>query len=179
MGNYISCTFVPPWKKNTKATTARVVFPAGEVKQYRELVKAAELMLECPNHFLANSQSLCIGHRFSPLGADEELELGNVYLFFPMRRVHSVVTAADVAAIFVVANLAANKRLPRKARVLPEKGGIGESEVQAAEESCIPRLKLDGVDSGFEYRLSYCRSRKPGLETINEEPICLRGRQCN
>ncbi|TKY50929.1 hypothetical protein E2542_SST22436 [Spatholobus suberectus] len=177
MGNYVSCTLAPPLMKNAKAT--RVIIPTGEVKQFREIVKAAELMLEHPNYFLVNSRSLHIGRRFSALGADEDLEFGNVYVFFPMRRVNSLVTAADVAVLFLAANSAAKRLYGGKARVLPDNGGGDrrqEEEKGSKTESSveIPRLSLEGVESGFQYRLSYCRSRKPVLETINEEPVRLR-----
>ncbi|KHN42400.1 hypothetical protein glysoja_020112 [Glycine soja] len=99
MGNYVSCTLAPPLMKNSKAT--RVIIPTGEVKQFREIVKAAELMLEHPSYFLVNSRSLHIGRRFSALGADEELESGNVYIFFPMRRVNSVVTPTDMHSFWL------------------------------------------------------------------------------
>ncbi|XP_027367672.1 uncharacterized protein LOC113873656 [Abrus precatorius] len=173
MGNYVSCTLAPPLMKNAKA--ARVILPTGEVKQFRDIVNVAELMLEQPNYFLVNSRSLHIGRRFSALSADEDLEFGNVYIFFPMRRVNSVVTAADMAVLFLAANSAAKRLTAGKARVLPENGGGAWQEEESAAESeknnGVPRLSLDGVESGFQYRLSYCRSRKPVLETINEEPI--------
>ncbi|RZB89272.1 hypothetical protein D0Y65_028227 [Glycine soja] len=180
MGNYVSCTLAPPLMKNSKAT--RVIIPTGEVKQFKEIVKAAELMLEHPNYFLVNSRSLHIGRRFSALGADEELEFGNVYIFFPMRRVNSLVTAPDMAVLFLAANSAAKRLSGSKARVLPDNCG-GKTWQQREEEeesskdeslSVIPRLSLEGVESGFQYRLNYCRSRKPVLETINEEPVRLR-----
>lgn len=180
MGNYVSCTFAPPLMKNAKAT--RVIIPTGEVKQFREIVKAAELMLEHPNYFLVNSRSLHIGRRFSALGADEELEFGNVYIFFPMRRVNSIVTAADMAVLFLAANSAAKRLSGGKARILPDDAvrGVGQQEEEMISNTEniveIPRLSLEGVDSGFQYRLSYCRSRKPVLETINEEPIRVRSR---
>ncbi|KAI4313837.1 hypothetical protein L6164_026786 [Bauhinia variegata] len=181
MGNYISCTLAPPIMKTAKA--ARVIFPTGEVKQFRGTVKAAELMLECPNFFLANSRSLHIGRRFSALGADEELEFGNVYIMFPIRRVNSIVTAPDMAVFFMAANSAAKRISGGKVGVLPDNsGGVAQQQQQVVEESSevvsvdngVPRLSLDGVESGFQYRLSYCRSRKPVLETISEEPICSR-----
>jgi len=184
MGNYVSCTLAPPLMKNSKAT--RVIIPTGEVKQFKEIVKAAELMLEHPNYFLVNSRSLHIGRRFSALGADEELEFGNVYIFFPMRRVNSLVTAPDMAVLFLAANSAAKRLSGSKARVLPDNCG-GKAWQQREEEeesskdeslSVIPRLSLEGVESGFQYRLNYCRSRKPVLETINEEPVRLRW-SCN
>ncbi|KAI9088612.1 hypothetical protein K1719_029726 [Acacia pycnantha] len=185
MGNYLSCTFVfvPVLTTMTKNTrkAARVIFPTGEVKLFREPVSVAELMLECPNNFLVNSRSLCINHRFSPLAADDELELGNVYVFFHMRRANKVVTAADMAVIFVAESMTV-KRLTAagggravKAQVLLENCGGGDHDQPPqeviAEEKTLPRLSLDGVDLGLHYRVQCCRSRKPMLETIKEEPL--------
>lgn len=167
MGNYVSCTLAPPLMRNAKAT--RVILPTGEVKQFREIMKAAELMLENPNYFLINSRSLRISTRFSPLVADEELELGSVYIFFPMRRLNSVVTGADMAVLFLAANSAAKRLRAGKTRVQPDESSVDGFEND--EKECVRRLSLEGVESGFSYRLSYCRSKKPFLETINEEPI--------
>ncbi|XP_054823333.1 uncharacterized protein LOC129321558 [Prosopis cineraria] len=178
MGNYISCTFifVPPLMTKNIAKAARVIFPTGEVKLFKEPVSVAELMLECPNHFLANSRSLQIAHRFSPLAADDDLELGNVYVFFHMRRANTVVTAADMAVIFVAESLRV-KRLTGggAARAWVHCGGENQSQQElVVVEKTVPRLSLDGVDLGFQYRMKCCRSRKPMLETIREEPFCSR-----
>ncbi|WJX15016.1 hypothetical protein P8452_05210 [Trifolium repens] len=169
MGNYVSCTLAPPLTRNAKAT--RVILPTGEVKQFREIMKAAELMLENPNFFLVNSRSLHISRRFSPLAADEELEFGNVYIFFPMRRLNSVVTGADMAVLFLAANSAAKRLHAGKTRVQPDESNSEVVKVEIDQNDSVPRLSLEGVESGFSYRLSDCRSRKPILETINEEPI--------
>ncbi|KAJ8770048.1 hypothetical protein K2173_010036 [Erythroxylum novogranatense] len=177
MGNYISCTLATPLVRTSKAS--RVIFPGGEIKQFRQPMKAAELMLECPNFFLTNAASLHSGRRFSALSADEELELGNVYVMFPMKRVSSVVTAADMAVFFMATNSAARRISGgnNKVRVLPE--SVGDNNVLAShrrsDEESGPRLNLEGVE-GFlapesQYRLSVCRSRKPNLETIKEEPV--------
>ncbi|KAF1878603.1 hypothetical protein Lal_00047273 [Lupinus albus] len=153
--------------KNTKA--ARVIFPTGETKQLKELVKAAELMLEHPNYFLANSRFLHIGRRFHALAADEELEFGNVYIFFPMRRVNSFVTAADVALFFMAAN-SATKRITNGGGVRRQ---VEESLQEINNDRVVARLSLERVElGGFHNRLShYCRTRKLVLETISEEPI--------
>uniref|UniRef100_A0A2P2PM69 DUF4228 domain-containing protein n=1 Tax=Rhizophora mucronata TaxID=61149 RepID=A0A2P2PM69_RHIMU len=175
MGNYISCTLANPMVRSSKGS--RVIFPSGEIRQFRDPIKAAEIMLECPNYFVANSQSLRVGRRFSPLSADEELELGNVYLMFPMQRVNSVVTAADMAVLFMAANSAA-KRISggsSKVGVLPESGSQNVPESSRESEDGGPRLSPEGVEGfpvpEFSYRLSLRRSRKPTLETIKEEPV--------
>ncbi|XP_048229442.1 uncharacterized protein LOC125369953 [Ricinus communis] len=180
MGNYVSCTLATPLINSSKA--ARVILPGGEVRQFRQPVKAAELMLECPNFFLVNSQSLHIGRRFSALAADEEVEFGNVYIMFPMKRVNSVVTAADMAALFMAANSAA-KRISggnSKVRVLPESTCNCDDvrENLESSEGGGSRLIMNSGEeivgfpmAEYKYRLSVCRSRKPMLETIKEEPV--------
>ncbi|XP_010253019.1 PREDICTED: uncharacterized protein LOC104594432 [Nelumbo nucifera] len=183
MGNYISCTLASPPGRQSRGT--RVILPSGKIRQLDGQVKAAELMLETPNYFLVNSRSLQIGRRFSALNADEDLEMGNVYIMFPMKRVKSVITAADMGVLFMSANSAAKRASDGKIRILPE-ASSGDSRVtpvsavnnSSGSETPLPRLKLDDIEEfstpEFRHRLSMCRSRKPLLETITEEPICSR-----
>jgi hypothetical protein len=170
MGNYISCAFVAPKLRSTRP--ARVILPGGEIRQFRQPVKAAELMLEYPNNFLVNSQSLSIGRRFSPLSADDDLEFGNLYVMIPMRRVNSVVTAADVAVFLMAAN-SATKRISGggSMKVSPE---AEASRADDSSESGRPRLSLEEVAPEYKYRLAACRSKRPGLDTIVEEPVFSR-----
>lgn len=91
-----------------------------------------------------------------------------------------MVTAADMAGLFMVANSAA-KRISGsgKMRVSPESGEKGEGLDNGCEDNGSSRLSLEGIDEGFpvpefKYRLVSCRSRKPLLETIKEEPVCSR-----
>ncbi|KAL7231493.1 hypothetical protein ACSBR2_009693 [Camellia fascicularis] len=164
MGNYISCTLSGPGGKHSRAP--KVIFPTGEIKQYHQPVQAAELMLETPNFFVVNSTSLQIGRRFSALNADEDLEIANVYVMFPMKRLNSMVTAADMGALFLTANAAA-----KNIRVLPE-------PQKMEQEEAVPKLNVNDIEEfsmpEFKHRLSMCRSKKPLLETIVEEPVCFR-----
>lgn len=186
----MSCTFMAPLMKNSRTT--RVVFPNGEIRQFSEPTKAAELMLECPNYFLANSQSLHIGRRFSALSADEELEFGNIYIMFPMKRVTSIVTAADVAILFMAANTASKRiSIGKIVNVSPGRSNMNNGEgipemrarstadknaeekkngVEEESENKVEGIEFDGLDQ-FKYRLSVCRSRKPMLETISEDLV--------
>ncbi|CAL5396665.1 unnamed protein product [Camellia sinensis] len=164
MGNYVSCSFISPTMKNSKS--ARVIFPGGEIRQFRHPVKAAELMLECPTFFLVNSRSLNIGRRFSALAADEDLEFGNVYVMFPMKRVNSVVTAADVAVFFMAANSAAKRISGGTVRISPASGDVSENVAATVTvEFPVPE---------FQHRLAVCKSRRPVLDTITEEPLFSR-----
>ncbi|KAG9155057.1 hypothetical protein Leryth_011043 [Lithospermum erythrorhizon] len=177
MGNYMSCNIISPSiMKNKKA--ARVILPGGEVRQFRQLIKAAEIMLECPNYFLVNSNGLNIGRRFSALSADEDLEFGNLYIMFPMRRVNSIVMAADMALMLLAANTAA-KRISGggNVRISPE-ASADASAMGAIEVESPRKLEIDDLEifpeGEYKYRLSVCRSRKPTLDTIVEEPVLSR-----
>ncbi|KAK1410379.1 hypothetical protein QVD17_36916 [Tagetes erecta] len=154
MGNYASCTL----NKHSKAT--KVIYPNGEIHKLHQPVKAAELMMESPNTFLVNSKSLRIGGRFSALNADEDLEIASVYVMFPMERLNSVVATADLAALFLAAKSGANK--------------IGNVRILPENPATPPRLSLDEIDElsspEFKKMISMCRSKKPLLETIAEEP---------
>ncbi|GFY86748.1 hypothetical protein Acr_05g0003900 [Actinidia rufa] len=169
MGNYISCALASPAFKHNKSI--KIICQTGEIKKFQQPLKAAELMLEAPNSFLVNSRSLQIGRRFSALNADEDLEMANVYVMFPMKRVRSVVTAADMGVLFLAANSATRRAAGGGVRVLPE------PQRDEAVAAATPRLSLEDVEEfstpEFKHRLSMCRSKKPLLETIVEEPICL------
>ncbi|KAI4352145.1 hypothetical protein L6164_006425 [Bauhinia variegata] len=181
MGNYISCTLSTQGSKPSKAI--RVIFPTGEIRQLQEAVKAAELMLDMPNFFVVNTRSLRTGQRFSALNADEELELGRVYVLFPMKRLNSVVTADDMGALLITINASGKRVSKGKVRILPEndveeKMRENWQENMAAQIESKPRLNLDDIEdfsiSEFMHRLSMHRSKKPLLETIVEEPVCSR-----
>ncbi|XWS30770.1 hypothetical protein CRYUN_Cryun23aG0018000 [Craigia yunnanensis] len=179
MGNYVSCTLSAPVGKSSKST--KVILPSGEIRQFNEPIKAAELMLETPNFFLVNSQSLKLGRRFSPLNADEDLEFANVYVMFPMKRVNSTVTAADMGALFITANSAAKNGFGGKVRILPEAAeevNLRDVSLENEEKKATPKLNLDDIEEfsapEFIHRLSMTRSKKPLLETIAEEPVCAR-----
>ncbi|XP_057491054.1 uncharacterized protein LOC130776848 [Actinidia eriantha] len=169
MGNYISCALASPASKHSKSI--KIISQTGEIKKFQQPLKAAELMLEAPNSFLVNSRSLQIGRRFSALNADEDLEMANVYVMFPMKRVRSVVTAADMGVLFLAANSATRRAAGGGVRVFPE------PQRDEAAAAAAPRLSLEDVEEfstpEFKHRLSMCRSKKPLLETIAEEPICL------
>lgn len=184
MGNYLSCTFIPQPCSFGRARprASRVVLPSGEIRQFQSAVSAAELMLECPGFFVVNTGSLHIGRRFSPLGADEELQLGNVYVMFPMKRASSVVTAADMAAVFMASTTASKRIAAAKVSDVPDSTNSREAETAASdssgwtvrEEGTAEQVLAAAAAPEFGYRIGSCRSKKPSLETIKEEPPARR-----
>ncbi|XP_021737403.1 uncharacterized protein LOC110703910 [Chenopodium quinoa] len=171
MGNYASCAL----SSMGKHKSAKVVFPTGEIKQFQQPTKAAELMLEMPGFFLVNSKALQIGKRFSALNADEDLEIGQVYIMFGMQRVNSFITAADMGAVFLAAKRGSNG----KVRVVPSYSVESESESPLAHEEDALEMKVvvEELLSEFKHRRSVSRSKKPVLETIVEEPVSIFSRR--
>lgn len=107
--------------------------------------------------------------------------MGNVYVLFPMRRVNSLVTAADFGALFMTANSAVRRASREQAGFLAglERDAHGppmEAKIQA--ENVVARLNLDEIEDDtvkeFKARMSMCRSRRPLLETIYEETFSSR-----
>lgn len=172
MGNYVSCTQTTSTAIRNSHSKTKVIFPSGEIRHICEPVKAAELMLECPNFFLVNTKSLQIGRRFLALNADENLEMASAYVMFPMKKVNSVVTAADMGALFLTAKrVAAGNHTRNLPEIITHPAAVNKEEV-------TPKLYIEDTDDflfqEFKHRLSMCRSKKPLLETIEEEPIFLR-----
>ncbi|KAG6392591.1 hypothetical protein SASPL_146815 [Salvia splendens] len=122
-----------------------------------------------------SSRATKIGRRFNALNADEDLEMGNVYVFFLMSKVNA---AADMAALFLAANSSAKRMSRGSVRILPCGGGDVQIVKSVAEKSAEPKLNFDDVDdfsvAEFKQRVSFCRSKKPLLETIAEEPAFVR-----
>ncbi|EEF34306.1 conserved hypothetical protein [Ricinus communis] len=180
MGNYMSSKLANPIHRKSRKST-KVVLPTGEIRKIRQptATKAAELMMDVPGFFVVNTKSLKIGKRFYPLSADDDLEKGNVYVMYPMYRKNSVVTAGDMVVLFVTANKVMKRGACKgndiNIKVLPESQS---SAAEGVEDEASPRLSLEGIEHvstpQFRYRMSISRSKKPLLETIQEESICSR-----
>ncbi|KAK4742113.1 hypothetical protein SAY87_000114 [Trapa incisa] len=191
MGNYISCTLSTKAASGNLRSAARVIFPTGEIRQFFTPENAAELMLEAPNHFLANTESLRVGRRFSALAADEELEMGKVYVLVHMERLGCKVSASDLGPVFLVTMAASSKKKRRtKSSSSAAAGGPGSGRVRVSpgysNEDVVPeegshgrspetpaRLSFEGIEEystpEFKHRISMSRSKKPQLETIVED----------
>ncbi|GAA0175747.1 hypothetical protein LIER_28861 [Lithospermum erythrorhizon] len=175
MGNYMACSMIFPLIIKNKA--ARVILPGGEVRLFKEPTKAAEIMLECSNYFLVNSSGLNIGRGFSALSADEDLEFGSLYIMFPMRRLNSIVMAADMAVVLLVAKRISGSGNVRISLVVGKEAATAASSAIESVESPM-KLETDDLDifpgEEHKYRSSVSRSRKPMLDTIFEEPVLSR-----
>ncbi|CAN6332093.1 unnamed protein product [Urochloa humidicola] len=178
MGNYLSCTLA----KAPGGRCARVILPDGVVRQVPLPATAAELMMDAPGHFLVDARGASVGARLAALPADEELELGGAYATFPMKRLGTPLAAADAARLAAAAAREARRSSAKvsssdsdHAAVVAAAPPAEVVSVAAVEEA--PRLRLEEmVDDAaaaelgaLKHRLSNARSRRPTLETIQEE----------
>uniref|UniRef100_A0A0V0GQ72 Putative ovule protein n=1 Tax=Solanum chacoense TaxID=4108 RepID=A0A0V0GQ72_SOLCH len=88
-----------------------------------------------------------------------------------MKRVNSVVTATDMTVILLAANSAAKRISSGNGRISPEDSPAPESNVAGDRDS--GEVEVFPVGREMKYRLA-CRSRKPSLATIMEEPVSSR-----
>lgn len=157
-----------------------------------EQIKAVELMLDNPQHFVCHANGLQIGRRISHLMADEELDFGHLYFLLPIPKLHSALSGIDMAALGLKSNSAmtSKNRRSSSARVLPLFGDLmrplppkmkidvllleeGKQSGKAQEEQLpVPKLNLeddpDLLTVLAQLRLNEGKCWKPKLETINE-----------
>ncbi|PKU82659.1 uncharacterized protein LOC110100483 [Dendrobium catenatum] len=169
MGNYLSCSLSSPVAGLQSGP--KVILPSGAIHHLSAAsATAAELMLEHPGFFLVHSSAILINRRLFALSADEELELGVVYVMFPMDRVGSAASAADMGRLLLAAGRQARRD---RAQVTPaaESSSPALSMETASENPLKPEEEDDVLIAEFRYKRSLCRSRRPALETITEEAV--------
>lgn len=158
MGNHASCFFVG----SSNAQTAKLFDSQGNLQRVKLPIKAAELMLEQPGHFIALVDELRLSRRMKAMRADDELLVGKIYVLVPSGRVNSKVSELEMAII----DLACKKRASTKqsgSKVLPammvEPKEEEEGEVQGFGGKVTG---LPGCQLGNHRRWS------PALEPISE-----------
>uniref|UniRef100_A0A0C9S7I0 TSA: Wollemia nobilis Ref_Wollemi_Transcript_13498_1080 transcribed RNA sequence n=1 Tax=Wollemia nobilis TaxID=56998 RepID=A0A0C9S7I0_9CONI len=87
----------------------------GGVEEFQRAIKAAELMLENPQHFICHSNGLrTIGdgrYRVSaPLTAEEELRCGHLYFLLPMSKLRSPLSPSEMDSLLSKADKGNNKK---------------------------------------------------------------------
>ena len=151
---------------------ARVILPDGGVRQVPLPATAAELMMDAPGHFLVDARGAGLGARLAALPADKELELGAVYATFPMKRKGTPLAAADVARLAAAATREARRSSAKVANAV-----VVAPPAEVVAEAAPRLLRLEEmVDDAaaaeiceLKHRASNARSRRPTLETIEEE----------
>ncbi|GLJ14957.1 hypothetical protein SUGI_0244090 [Cryptomeria japonica] len=114
--------------------TAKVIFFNGVMKEFREPIKAGEIIEQNPGYFLCHWDSLHIGKFMVSVNSKEELELGEFYFLLPLCKLQYVLSASDMAAMVFKANSAVKQIIIRKERenmyckMLPQENGDCDEE---------------------------------------------------
>ncbi|XP_077217805.1 multidrug resistance protein ABC transporter family protein [Tasmannia lanceolata] len=178
MGNYVS--------HRTCDINGKVILPDGTIHIIDRPISVAELMLEHPQQFVVDFQSLMAGKRSAPLPADKNLEMKKVYLMLPMKWGKAVTLSAGeshrlLAKVrFVLRSgsfSASMKMLPWFAKICPAGVGKGDGIVLRKDglvENCDgPRSLLENFAERPEFlsRQFSGKGWKPNLETIKEKVV--------
>ncbi|GLT52774.1 hypothetical protein SLA2020_261000 [Shorea laevis] len=156
MGNAASCA-----ASIISNGAIKVLFCNGSTHIYTKPVKAADLMLDNPGHFVCDSTTLKVGYRIHGLKAEEELERQQLYFLLPMELLYSVLTHEEMSSL----NYKATKALKytnfnNLGKIFPM--CMFPSEAKTSEKMAAS-TSVDSVE-----RYVKQRSWKPALETIVE-----------
>ncbi|GLT35144.1 hypothetical protein SLA2020_096220 [Shorea laevis] len=158
MGNAASCA---PSIISNGAT--KVLFSNGTIHIYTKPVKAADLMLDNPGHFVCDSSTLKVGYRIHGLTAEEDLERRQLYFLLPMELLYSVLTHEEMSSL----NYKATKAL--KYASFNNLGKIFSVCLFPSEAKTSGKM-AGGTPVDSVERYVKQRSWKPALETIVEIP---------
>ncbi|RAL45069.1 hypothetical protein DM860_003828 [Cuscuta australis] len=116
------------------SAAADVILSNGELRQLFVPVKASQVLVmfsgsAAASFFLCNSDRLYFDEHIPAMGAEEELEAGQIYFVLPAGRLHHRLAASDMAALAVTASAALkNTRIRAKpSRISPVTGLGSES----------------------------------------------------
>lgn len=140
----------------------------GRLEVYTKPVKAAELMMEKPGHFLCNSTDLKVGQRIAGVSADEELQLRQLYFLLPMDMLYSVLTHEEFSSLTHKASKSVKHGTTSNnhfSRIFPQGLLTDFCMFPSSTVLASPTIQHQPVQ-----RYSRQRSWSPALETIAETP---------
>ncbi|CAN6469146.1 unnamed protein product [Victoria cruziana] len=167
MGNSISSRF-------SGTGTGKVMFSDGTILEFDKPVAVAELMMDHPQQFVVEFQSVVAGKKLNPLPADKELEMRKVYYMVPMKRGRVACSAEDANRIQTKERFISRSRpLSGKTADRPHRCRIeGKKEEDAAPKRRhdwdeLVAESLSGLPE-FVSRQFSGKAWKPTLDTIAE-----------
>ncbi|XP_031107249.1 uncharacterized protein LOC116011946 [Ipomoea triloba] len=90
------------------AGVAVVVKLDGKPEEFREAVRAGDILSENENCFLCSSEAMDVDSPVARLGDEEELQLGQLYFLLPMSKSHVPLSLHDMCDLAIKASAALN-----------------------------------------------------------------------
>ncbi|MED6139634.1 hypothetical protein PIB30_085696 [Stylosanthes scabra] len=144
----------------TVKRTAMVVDTSGNVNNIKLPLNCGELMIDQIGHVITPAEVLQKTRRILPLGADEELLPGKVYLLIPASRVNSKASASEMAKTHIKKHKTANM-----AKVSPSKLTWDQQPEQPKDQ--ISPLPLN-FTVGYQGKRRWCPVLDPIFESSTE-----------
>ncbi|XP_058083115.1 uncharacterized protein LOC131231049 [Magnolia sinica] len=179
MGKYVAC-----W---ARAFAGKVILPDGSVHEFDSPLTVAELMLDHPQHFVAEFRSIVAGNKPAPLPADQTLKLEKVYVMVPQKGGRAVALSADETRRILskASSVLRFGWFPSQVRILPLLRWMCPVSVRKGEEFVLDKKAgpvenaersggrqslTDGIEGRVEYlnRQISGKAWKPTLDTIKE-----------
>ncbi|KAK6937296.1 PADRE domain [Dillenia turbinata] len=165
MGN---CTSFSYFDQTSLQKGAKILETNGNLKTIELPVTVAELMLEEPGYIVSKVAELHRGRRIQAMKADEELQSGHLYMYFPATRSQTVITEREVTAIGSATTICKKRggKAKSSSKVLP--AGVCKWREIIKEKPKRIAIVAES-DTGFPgYRLEMHKPWNPTLETISE-----------
>ncbi|KAJ0989138.1 hypothetical protein J5N97_007494 [Dioscorea zingiberensis] len=157
MGNTTSCT---PYI--TSIGSIKIIDMNGTTKEYKQSIKATEIMLENPGQFICDSTHLKVGCRVPGLSGEEELRRQHLYFLLPMDMLFSVLTEEEMLTLSFMATRSKKRGSKKIARIIPMLTDFLSSLELPPEPASQPEtnVKLEKMCRQWSWR--------PSLDTIEE-----------
>ena len=163
MGNTTSCT--PCMASNG---SIKVIDMNGVTREYEQIIKAEDLMLENIGKFICDSGHLKVGCRVPGLTDKDELRRDRLYFLLPMDMLFSVLTEEEMLTLSFMATRSVKRRGSKKiARIFPFLTDFflcPASSPEPASPKPENNVKFENVSRQWSWR--------PSLDPI-EESACM------
>ncbi|GLJ09136.1 hypothetical protein SUGI_0102430 [Cryptomeria japonica] len=175
---------ITSYRKSTEVCPQgiRVVQINGRVKEFSSPLKAKDLLLNYPKHFVCCSRDLCAMSATNSrlLVGEEELQMGEIYLMLPFSALDSHNHLAELVARL---RTAAIKRAAGQKRAAVKKGAVAKVVQGRAEESRVIAYSViyeqliencGNAEAQMAYKehlIAKSISWRPGLDTIKEATL--------
>lgn len=186
MGNHLACVSSGAQFRGVQVLHA----DSGFLSELEGTAKVAELMMENSDQFVCHAKAIQIRMRCSPLPADEELKIGELYILLPMRKLHARLSPEEIAFLSSAMNRTSSKKRSKecqsKVYALPLSNTSAPSNLpdknaghSGMENSIAFKTSASSSDGSFlcpalsaagMQQLMMCRAQAwvPKLETIAE-----------
>ncbi|XP_031479218.1 uncharacterized protein LOC116250030 [Nymphaea colorata] len=90
--------------------TAKLVLPDGDLQEFAWPVKASHVLRREPACFICNSDAMEYDGSVSAIGAEEELQPGQLYFVLPLSSLRRPLSPAEMAALAARASAALSRK---------------------------------------------------------------------